>query len=160
MRKFCIASKNSICSILAENEALEGVKRISKVISEDICLATAKTPLVVSDLNDVKSDSLIIAATVGNSPVLDKLIALGLVDISPLTGKREVYLIQHLEAPFEDHPEIKDVLVVAGIDKRATIYGLFDISAACGISPLVYWGDIAPKCKDEIFCSQRVNLVC
>lgn len=151
MRKFCIASKNSICSILAENEALEGVKRISKVISEDICLATAKTPLVVSDLNDVKSDSLIIAATVGNSPVLDKLIALGLVDISPLTGKREVYLIQHLEAPFADHPEIKDVLVVAGIDKRATIYGLFDISAACGISPLVYWGDIAPKCKDEIF---------
>ena len=44
MSKFCIASKDSICTILAESEALEGVKRISKVVSEDILTATAKLP--------------------------------------------------------------------------------------------------------------------
>ncbi|MBQ8623396.1 MAG: glycosyl hydrolase 115 family protein [Oscillospiraceae bacterium] len=144
---------------MAESEAFEGVKRISKVVSEDICLATAKTPAIVSALDDVDTDSVILAATVGKSPLLDKLAASGLVDISAILNKREVYLIQHLEAPFAEHPEIKDVLVVAGIDKRATIYGLFDISAACGISPLVYWGDIAPKQKDEVCVDYSVPYI-
>ncbi len=151
MRKFCIASKNIVCSILAETTAFEGVKRVSNVLSQDICLATAKTPCVVSDLSNVKTDSLILAATVGKSEILNDLVARGIIDITPLLNKREVYLIQHVESPFADCPAIKDVLVVAGIDKRATIYGLFDISAACGISPLVYWGDISPKQKEEIF---------
>ena len=159
MSKFCIASKDSIFTILAESEALEGVKLISKVVSDDILTATAKAPEVVSDLSDVKTDSVILAATVGFSPLLDKLVSDGLVDISLLSGKREVYLIQHIASPFSDYPAIKDVLLVAGIDKRATIYGLFDISEACGISPLVYWGDIAPRQKDEVMVDYSTPFV-
>ena len=151
MSKFCIASKSSVCTILTEAEAFEGVKRVSNIVSNDIFVATAKTPEVVSDLSEVKTDSLILAATVGKSPLLDKLASDGKVDISSLDGKREVYMISHISSPFTDHPEIKNVLVIAGIDKRATIYGLFDISSDCGISPLIYWGDIAPKQKDEVY---------
>lgn len=159
MSKFCIASKDSICCILVENSAFEGVKRIAKVLSNDISLASGKAPELFNDLSTVAGDSVIIAATLGKSDIVDSLVSAGKVDILPLTDKREVYLIQSLESPFADHPEIKNVLLILGVDKRATIYGLFNISENCGVSPLIYWGDINPKQKDEIFVDYTVPFV-
>ncbi len=63
------------------------------------------------------------------------------VDLSGLEGKREVYQIFLLEAPF---PGVDEALVICGSDKRGTIYGMFALSEYLGVTPLVYWGDSAP----------------
>lgn len=64
-------------------------------------------------------------------------------------GKREVYLLQILDAPFPEKPEIGQLLVIAGSDKRGTLYGLFRLSELCGVSPLIFWGDAAPVKNPE-----------
>ena len=40
---------------------------------------------------------------------------------------------------------VKEALVIAGSDKRGTIYGMFRLSELCGVSPLIYWGDVVPQ---------------
>lgn len=45
---------------------------------------------------------------------------------------------------------VDQALVIAGSDKRGTIYGLYDISEQIGVSPWYYWADVPPKSHDII----------
>jgi hypothetical protein len=63
-----------------------------------------------------------------------------------LEGKREVYKIFFAENPF---PGVGQALVICGSDKRGTIYGMFALSEYLGVTPLVYWGDSAPKRQER-----------
>lgn len=145
--KFSICLSGRTCKILVEDCAFEGVKRIADTVAEDISLVCGHKPEVVGDDCDVRNTDTIIAATYGNSDFLSKLEGKGILD--PIKGKREVYTIFALEGE-ELGPEYGRVLVVAGSDKRGTIYGLFEISRRIGVSPLVYWGDVKPIEQDDL----------
>lgn len=54
------------------------------------------------------------------------------MELSAIRGKREVYDFRVLEpANGESHA----TLLIAGSDKRGTIYGLFHLSEIIGVSP-------------------------
>lgn len=40
-------------------------------------------------------------------------------------------------------------LVIAGSDRRGTIYGIYDFCEALGVSPWYFWADVPVKIKDE-----------
>jgi hypothetical protein len=42
-------------------------------------------------------------------------------------------------------------LVVAGSDKRGTIYGIYEISQRIGVSPWYWWADVPVTHKNEIY---------
>lgn len=142
MNKFTVSSD---IVILCEDSAFEGVKRVAAAVSEDISLVVGSKPEKVSAVTS--AENVIIIATLGKSEILDRLIADGRIDISNIENKREVYGVFQLEAPVDG---IKNAIIVVGSDKRGTIYGAFSISEACGISPLVYWGDATPAPKNEV----------
>ncbi len=150
MNKFIVANGGNVCPILTETCAHEGVKRIANVLAEDISLVTGVLPERIDLLSNVKSSSVIICATIGHSELIDSLANENKLDLCAISGKREVYMIKHISSPFADYPNITNALIIVGSDKRGTIYGMFSISEACGVSPLVYWGDVAPKHKDDI----------
>ncbi len=146
MDSFGIYSGNNLCQILVEDSAYEGVKLVAKAHAEDIELVCGRKPEIISKKDDIKSKSIIIAATVEKSEILDDL---G-IDISKISGKREVFSFTYLKNPFEG---VEEALVIAGSDKRGTIYGIFDLSERIGVSPMVFWGDVVPKKRDEIIVS-------
>ena len=76
------------------------------------------------------SDMDIIFGTVGRSPLLDKLRNEGEISFEGIEGKREVYGF----FPVFDEGKLR--IIIAGSDKRGTIYGLFHISDMLGVSPL------------------------
>ena len=86
----------------------------------------------------------------GKSPAVDALAKDGKIDVSGITGKREVYGIF---APAED------LLVIAGSDKRGVIYGLFRISEELGVSPYVNWSNLKPARKDCVVLTDEVFTV-
>ena len=149
MEKFSIYSKNAVCTVLVEESAFKGVKMIAETHADDIELVCGRRPEVVSSLSDVNTPAVIIAGTVGKSDILESLSAEGKIDLNEVSGKREVFSLTVLKVPFADRPEIKEALIIAGSDKRGTIYGLFEVSERIGVSPLVYWGDVIPKKRDE-----------
>ncbi|MBP1664144.1 MAG: hypothetical protein H6Q19_1284, partial [Bacteroidetes bacterium] len=69
----------------------------------------------------------------------------GKITKNDLQGKREKFIIQTLENPFEGTDK---ALVIAGSDMRGTIYGIYELSRQIGISPWYFWADV-PVVKSE-----------
>lgn len=82
----------------------------------------------------------IIVGTVGKSPLLKAVSA----DVSALTGKKQVFLLQVL-------PDGK--LLVAGSDSHGTAYGIMELSRLIGVSPWEWWADVTPEKKTSFVLS-------
>ncbi|MBE5845348.1 MAG: alpha-glucuronidase [Butyrivibrio sp.] len=150
MCKFGLYEDGKIASFLIESESYEGIKLIGKTVKEDLESVTGKAADIIEVLSGKEGENLVLMATVSRSPLLDRLISEGKVSVSEIEGKREVYKMTVIESPFAEYENVKKLLVIAGSDKRGTIYGMFKLSEMCGVSPLVFWGDAKPLKKEEI----------
>ena len=87
--------------------------------------ADLKSTLGISEAN-------ILIGTIGRNPAIDRL------QLSDLKGKREKFVIT----------TVGDQLVIAGSDRRGTIYGIYELSRQLGVSPWYWWADV-PVTKHE-----------
>lgn len=145
--------------LLVETGAFEGVKKIAEAVAGDVCLVTGVKPEIVDEgrLKDPGAGpqaaeggrlDVVFCATVGRSPLLEELEDKGLFSAAEIRGRREVYRIALLEAPW---PGVESALVICGSDKRGTIYGMFALSEYLGVTPLVWLGDVVPsKCAEPV----------
>lgn len=150
MNEFLIHKPGNTTILLIEPEAYEGVRRIGARVAQDIELVTGERPELAEEASQICTDQVIVGATAGKSRLLDCWKEAGKLDISMLEEKREVYQICIVDQPFPQYPSVRKALVIAGSDKRGTIYGLFHLSEMCGVSPLIYWGDVKPEEKRKI----------
>ncbi|MCL1823072.1 MAG: glycosyl hydrolase 115 family protein [Oscillospiraceae bacterium] len=130
-------------AFIVESEAFEGVKRIAQKVAKDFEKVGGVLPEISENYKG--GENVVIFATLDKSPLLEKLN----IDVSAIRGKREVYLIKLLE---------DKTLLVAGSDKRGTIYGMFAVSEFIGVSPLHYWGDAEPDRK-EISITEKIETI-
>ena len=103
---------------------------------------------IVTDVAEL-SGKAIIAGTVGENgtALINQLVDEGKLDVSEVAGKWEVFKMQVVKDPV---PGVDEALVIAGSDKRGTIYGIFRVSELMGISPWVWWADAAPTVQEKI----------
>lgn len=156
MNTFTVFENNRLTQLYVEPEAYEGVKRIGARVACDIGLVAGTEPEIVTAPQQCKSDRVVLFATLGKSPFLEALEVSGRWSSAQIRGKREVYQMQVVSAPFsgmDGMESVKEALVIAGSDKRGTIYGMFRLSELCGVSPLIYWGDAVPEKKDTVILS-------
>jgi len=130
---------------LKESEAYSGVHRIAGKVMHDIELVLGARP-ASTEQPDQLASCAVVYGTVDRSPVLESLSKQGLIDLDEIRSKNEVYLLQVVDAPWEG---VDKALVIAGSDKRGTIYGLFRLSEMLGVSPYVDWCDVKPKRQAE-----------
>jgi hypothetical protein len=140
------ANGRTIPIVVGENE-FPGIIRIARLFQEDIYRVTSVKPeLNIGKLP--KSETAIIVGTLGKSELIGQLVASGKLNVSDLKGKWETSLVQVVEKPF---PGIKRALVIAGSDKRGTIYGMFELSRQMGVSPWHFWSDVPVKKHPELY---------
>ncbi len=48
-------------------------------------------------------------------------------------------------------PGVKQALVIAGSDKRGTIFGIYDLSEKIGVSPWYWWADVPVKQQQNLY---------
>lgn len=154
-KKIKIVDKSTCIPIVVEKEAYSGVQKIGSKSATDIELVTGKKPEICSTIPK-NQDTIILYATVGKSALLDKLEQTGKVNFAAVRSLREVYGIYLVEEPWAG---VKQALVVAGSDKRGTIYGIFSLSEVFGVSPLVFWGDAKPMHRDVIELDETAEVV-
>ncbi|EQB12915.1 hypothetical protein RLDS_19250 [Sphingobium lactosutens DS20] len=82
---------------------------------------------------------MVLIGTLGRSGTIDRLAAAGKIDVAPIADKWESYTIQTVRDPM---PGVHEALVIAGSDKRGTIYGIYDLSQNIGVSPWYWWADV------------------
>lgn len=132
----------------------DGLSLVAKSFANDVSLVTGITPSIVTDKTKLKGTA-VIAGSVGNNDIIDSLVSAGKLDVSSIKGKWETYKIQVVDNPVA---EVSKAIVVAGSDKRGTIYGVYHISELIGVSPWVYWGDVIPAKKTDLtFSASELN---
>ncbi len=89
----------------------------------------------------------VIIGTVGHSALIDGLVAADKFDASDLMGKWESFVISVVTQPL---PGVDQALVIAGSDKRGTIYGLYELSEQIGVSPWYWWADVPARTSSSL----------
>ncbi|WP_379147404.1 glycosyl hydrolase 115 family protein [Paenibacillus sp. sgz500992] len=137
-----------------KGEDYDGLHRVAKSFAADVHLVTGTEPSILTQKEHL-AGTAVIAGSIGSNDVIDTLIAEGILDVSAIQGKRECYRIQRVEHPV---PGVDQGLVIAGSDKRGTIYGIYAISERIGVSPWVFWGDVVPDKKPLLaFSAEQLN---
>ncbi|KAE8336140.1 hypothetical protein BDV24DRAFT_168590 [Aspergillus arachidicola] len=99
----------------------------------------------------------IIVGTIGNSSLIDGLVSRRKISVKPIQGQWDSYIQEVVSNPV---PGVDQALVIAGSDRRGTIFGMYDVSETIGVSPWYWWADVPPKAKDEIYAAPGRNLAC
>ena len=144
---FPVVETNNAANLIVDANDFPGVLIAANNLQSDISRVTGVVPVVLHDESNPGANPILIG-TIGKSEIIDQLVREKKIDVSPIAGKWESFLIQVVPKPF---PGVKKALVICGSDKRGTIYGIYDLSENIGVSPWYFWTDVPPKHHDELF---------
>jgi hypothetical protein len=125
-----------------------GVLRAAGDLQADVERVTGVKPALATDAAKVPAKEVVIVGTLGKSALIDKLAKDGKIDGKLLSGRWESFLLQVVNNPM---PGVDKALVIAGSDKRGTIYGIYTLSAEIGVSPWYWWADVPAQHKDALY---------
>ena len=134
---------------------LNGKGKISIYVDANDCKGVSiAANNLASDINKVcgaetttttMTDAEIIVGTIGHSAEI-KMVKAKVIDKAALKGKREKYIIT----------TIGGKVVIAGSDRRGTIYGIYELSRQIGVSPWYYWADTPIERHESIYINKGV----
>ena len=142
---FPLISQDIVASLLVSESDFPGVLRVAGHLQSDLEKVSGKKPELIT--GESAKGTVVIIGTLGKSTLIDKLAEDGKIDESALKGKWEKFTTQVVENPMEG---VEKALVIAGSDKRGTIYGMYDLSEQIGVSPWYYWADVPVKKHSEL----------
>lgn len=138
---FPLAHNHTTAKLYVDPGDWWGVIHAAHNLQNDIQSVTGVTPTLDTTPNP-PAGNVVLIGTIGKSRVIDQLIRRHKIDVTSIRGKWEATLTQVVDHPL---PGIARALVIAGSDKRGTIYGIYDLSQDIGVSPLHWWADVPPK---------------
>jgi hypothetical protein len=144
---FPIVQGKTVAAVYVDANDWAGVIRAAGDLQADVARVTGLTP-AITHKGESPGANLIIVGTIGRSAMIDQLIREGKIDASPIAGKWESFFTQVVPEPL---PGVASALVIAGSDQRGTIYGIYDLSEAMGVSPWYWWADVTPEHKNALF---------
>jgi hypothetical protein len=147
---FTLFASSAAAPIVVNAADFAGVVLAATNLQTDIQSVTGTIPTLVNDTIPATASQVIIIGTVGQSDLITSLVSAGKLDVSSITGKWEASLIQVVEAPVAG---VDRALVIAGSDKRGTIYGIYDLSKKIGVSPWYWWADVPAQTKTAVYVS-------
>ena len=133
-----LAADGAVAPIYVDKFAEPGIKTAVFNLAEDFERVTGVKSAVITEGRPT-GPTIIVVGVLGNSPLLDRLIAGGKLDKAELEGKREKFIIKTVPEPF---PGVGEALVIAGSDKRGASYGVYELSEQIGVSPWYWWADV------------------
>jgi hypothetical protein len=139
---FALAQGKTAASLVVASSDYPGVIRAAGDLRSDVARVTGITPGFA-----LAADTVIVG-TLGKSAVIDQLVRDRKIDVSKIAGKWESFLIQVVARPV---PGVASALVIAGSDKRGTIFGIYDVSEQIGVSPWYFWADVPTRHRDALF---------
>lgn len=142
---FPLVANGKASRIYTDPSDAEVVRIAANAFKNDVKLVTGLTPEPTS-LQTALPQVLI--GTIGQSKLIDQLIANKKIKVDQLKGKWESFEIAVVNNPF---PDVKQALVIAGSDPRGTAFGVFELSKRIGVLPFSWWADINPTQQKEIF---------
>ena len=145
-----LLNANNRVEIYMDTNDCKGVSYAAHALLKDIKSVSGATATLTTDAGFLKkADTVrpaIIVGTIGHSAAIDQLIKQKRINGNLLKGKREKFIITLIDGQ----------LVIAGSDRRGTIYGIYELSQQMGVSPWYDWADVPIEHHDSIFVNKGI----
>src|SRR5215469_404510 len=150
---FVLYTSGKAAPLVVDRADWPGVVRAVGDLSADMRRVTGRAAeIVTTPVKDAggspKGEDVVLIGTIGKSPLIDDLVKAKKLDVSGIAGKWESAVTTIVERPM---PGVKRALVIAGADKRGTIYGIYDLSEQIGVSPWYWWADVRVPHADALY---------
>jgi len=150
---FALATKGKVSAIVLSENEWPGVTRAARDLQVDLQKVTGISPAF---LKSKTAGMALIIGTIGHSKVIDELVASRKINVAGIAGNWESTLIEVVKNPM---PGVDSALVIAGSDKRGTIYGIYELSYQVGVSPWYYWADVPVKKSENLFVTAGRHVI-
>lgn len=145
-----LLNANNRVEIYMDTNDCKGVSYAAHALLKDIKSVSGATATLTTDAGFLKkADTVrpaIIVGTIGHSAAIDQLVKQKRINGNLLKGKREKFIITLIDGQ----------LVIAGSDRRGTIYGIYELSQQMGVSPWYDWADVPVEHHDSIFVNKGI----
>ena len=132
---------NDKVEIYMDANDCRGVSYAANALVRDISKVSGSQATITSNRK-----ATILVGTIGHSAAIDQLIKQKRINGNLLKGKREKFIITVVD----------NQLVIAGSDRRGTIYGIYELSQQMGVSPWYDWADVPVEHHDSIFVNKGI----
>ena len=130
---------NDKVEIYMDANDCRGVSYAANALVKDIRNVSGAQATITSNRK-----ATILVGTIGHSAAIDQLVKQKRINGNLLKGKREKFIINVVD----------NQLVIAGSDRRGTIYGIYELSQQMGVSPWYDWADVPVEHHDSIFVNR------
>lgn len=152
-----LVGHNTSAQLIIDSNDFPGVLRAATNLQGDIEKVTGKKlTLNHSIANSQAAIQAVIIGTLGQSQLIDQLVAENKLDVSKIRDQWDAYQVQVLDKPF---PDIRRALVIVGANKRGTTYGIYSLSEQIGVSPWYWWADVPVAKKDSLVIDRKIHIV-
>lgn len=145
-----LLNANNRVEIYMDTNDCKGVSYAAHALLKDIKSVSRATATLTSDAGFLKKADTarpaILVGTIGHSAAIDQLVKQKRINGNLLKGKREKFIITLIDGQ----------LVIAGSDRRGTIYGIYELSQQMGVSPWYDWADVPVEHHDSIFVNKGI----
>jgi hypothetical protein len=141
-----LATDKMVAFILVETNNDRVVLRAAGDLAEDFARVTGQKPAVENNFSGGEKNCVILG-TLGRGGIVDRLVAEKKLDVAGASGGWESYVLQVVKDPL---PGVEQALVIAGSDRRGTIFGIYQLSEMLGVSPWYWWADVPAKKRNFI----------
>ena len=138
-----------VAPIFVEANATGPVRRAAYDLAQDFERVTGGRPEMERQISTGQGVQIFIG-TLGQSKLVEQLAAQGKLATHGLAGQWESYVLQIVTNPL---PKVDRALVIAGSDRRGTIYGIYELSKMIGVSPWYWWADVPVPKKTRLTLS-------
>lgn len=132
--------------ILRDSADLKGIGIALNNLGSDFCSVTGNDPAIAHWTVGSSQPNVVIVGSIESAPI-KKLVKDKKIDARDLKGRNEKYLMTVVGNPL---PGVAEALVIAGSDRRGTIYGIYELSEMIGVSPWTFWADVPVIRQDNI----------
>ena len=132
---------NDKVEIYMDANDCRGVSYAANALVKDIRNVSGSQATITSN-----QKATILVGTIGHSAAIDQLVKQKRINGNLLKGKREKFIITVVD----------NQLVIAGSDRRGTIYGIYELSQQMGVSPWYDWADVPVEHHDSIFVNKGI----
>jgi hypothetical protein len=143
-----VADGERVAAIVVDEGEHRGVKRAAGDLQADIERVTGRRPASIPGSKALGPHAIVIG-TLGASPMIDDLARAGKIDVSAIRGQWEGFVIQVVDG----------MLVIAGSDRRGTIYGIYALSEQIGVSPWYWWADVPVAQRKTLYVPALTRVV-
>lgn len=145
-----LINRDNKVEIYMDANDCKGVSYAANALVKDIMKVSGSKTVLTSDAGlkdkNAAGKPTILVGTIGHSAAIDQLIRQKRINGNLLKGKREKFIITVVDGQ----------LVIAGSDRRGTIYGIYELSQQMGVSPWYDWADVPVEHHDSIFVNKGV----